>query len=67
VPVAFITVTRDEDATTALADALACCTRDLASFKVPRSVHLLDELPTAAMNKIAKGKLRELAAALARR
>ena len=67
VPVAFITLRSNEDAATAPADALARCGRDLASFKVPRSVHVLAELPTAAMNKIAKGKLRELAVALDQR
>jgi crotonobetaine/carnitine-CoA ligase len=67
VPVAFITVGLNVDAPAATVDALARCARDLANFKIPRSVHVLDELPTAAMNKIAKGKLRELAVALDQR
>lgn len=37
------------------------CADNLADFKVPRAVYILDELPKATLDKIAKNKLREIA------
>ena len=39
------------------------CRRNLARFKVPRSVTFLDELPLTGSGKIRRFKLRELATA----
>ena len=64
VPVAFVVLRQGADALTVHAAAIALCTDELADFKVPRAVHFIDELPTAAVGKIAKGKLRELAASM---
>ena len=40
------------------------CKANLADFKVPRAVYILDELPKATLDKIAKNKLREMADAM---
>lgn len=44
---------------------LAACRHDLAPFRVPRAVHVLDALPRAGLDKVAKGELRRLAIRLA--
>ena len=65
VPVAFLTITAGADEQTTRADALAQCRTRLADFKVPREVHVLEEIPTVTMGKIAKGQLGDLARELA--
>jgi len=43
-----------------LADAiLAACRSALADFKVPREVHLVDDMPRSTLEKIAKAELRK--------
>ncbi len=38
---------------------MAHCRERLADFKVPRSVHIVDEFPRSTLDRIAKNKLRE--------
>jgi malonyl-CoA/methylmalonyl-CoA synthetase len=57
-PVAFVEIDRPVDAE-ALRLALG---ERLASFKIPRTIHVLDALPRNAMGKVEKHRLRELLA-----
>ena len=57
VPVAFVIST--DGSATVEADVLAACRTQLADFKVPRLVRLVDEMPRSALNKIAKAQLRQ--------
>jgi len=41
------------------ADVIAALKADIASFKVPKRVHVVDELPRNAMGKVQKNLLRE--------
>jgi crotonobetaine/carnitine-CoA ligase len=64
VPVLFITKSAygaPDDEETWKQDILDHCKANLADFKVPRAVYILDELPKATLDKIAKNKLREIA------
>jgi len=62
VPVAFVIKGPDAPAPAELEAALIDrCREDLADFKVPRAVYLVDEFPTATLDKVAKHKLREMA------
>ena len=62
VPVAFVVKAAgappDDELAGAVIDA---CRANLADFKVPRAVYVVDEFPTATLEKVAKHKLRELA------
>lgn len=40
---------------------LAACQESLADFKVPRAVHIVNELPRSTLEKIAKAELRTIA------
>ena len=64
VPVAFVVAPGADEATLAEA-VVAACRDQLADFKVPRAVHLIDALPEATLGKIAKGQLQKLAQELA--
>jgi acyl-CoA synthetase (AMP-forming)/AMP-acid ligase II len=39
------------------------CRARLARFKVPRSFHVVDELPRNSLGKVVKSELRQLVAA----
>jgi crotonobetaine/carnitine-CoA ligase len=57
VPVAFVIGTPE---TASLDDAvLAACRGQLADFKVPRDIRVVDEMPRSTLNKIAKAQLRQ--------
>ena len=56
IPVAFVEVDDDFDADT----ALAALRERLASFKVPKHLYPIEELPRNAMGKVEKPRLREL-------
>jgi len=58
VPVAFIVVSGD--GAVIAREVLAACRERLAPFKVPREVRVVDELPRAALDKVAKAELRQL-------
>ena len=62
VPVAFIqlTVPVAEASPDFTEQALAHCATQLATFKVPHEVRLVDELPRATLEKIAKAELRKM-------
>jgi carnitine-CoA ligase len=62
-PVVFV-VLRDGADGPAVGDAvLARCAERLADFKVPRAVHVVDALPRATLEKVAKAELRRRLAA----
>jgi crotonobetaine/carnitine-CoA ligase len=65
-PVAFVVPKPDlpPEAARALPEAVAAlCRENLAKFKVPREIVLLEALPMVGFGKVAKAKLREMAAA----
>lgn len=62
VPVAFIRL--NEEAKSFSEDeisrrVIAYCQEALADFKVPRSVHIVDDLPRSTLDRIDKAKLRK--------
>lgn len=57
VPVAFIVVR--PGASDPTNDVLAACREHLAPFKIPRELRIVDDLPRAALGKVAKHALRE--------
>jgi crotonobetaine/carnitine-CoA ligase len=62
VAVAFVVTTPGTHDLDALrAEVIERCKANLASFKVPRAVYVVDELPTGTLNKILKNRLREMA------
>jgi crotonobetaine/carnitine-CoA ligase len=56
VPVAFVLVDGQEEAVSRA--AMEACRVQLADFKVPRQIVVLDELPRSTLNKVAKAVLR---------
>jgi len=60
VPVAFVEVTTGFSEQV----ALSVLRQSLASFKVPRAVHVVQALPRTATQKIEKWRVRQQAAAL---
>jgi carnitine-CoA ligase len=67
VPVAFVIVAEGQsvDESRLETTIIELCSSKLADFKVPRSVHVVDEFPRATLDKIAKNQLRDLAESLA--
>ena len=59
VPVAFVLAGGEQDPTKLKSEIEAACERSLADFKRPREVRIVDSLPRANLEKIAKAKLRE--------
>ena len=60
VPVAFVRASIAADAAGDFAAAvLQACRQELAKFKVPRDVILVDDFPRVAIGKIAKAELRQ--------
>jgi acyl-CoA synthetase (AMP-forming)/AMP-acid ligase II len=54
---AFV-VLRPEAAGTTAADIIAWCREQMANYKVPRAVEIVDELPLNASGKVEKGVLK---------
>jgi acyl-CoA synthetase (AMP-forming)/AMP-acid ligase II len=59
VPVAYVVLTADADAS--IDDLLAHCRAQLAKFKVPRDVVVIDALPRNPSGKVLKRELRVIA------
>ena len=62
VPAAFVTLSKAGKELTAeeLRNRIVSrCREQLADFKVPRSVHIVDDLPRSTLDRVAKNKLRE--------
>lgn len=57
VPVAFLVMRESVP----LTDLQAFCEMRLASYKVPKAFHIIDEMPRNASNKLMRSKLREWA------
>lgn len=63
VPVAFVTLSETGKSLTEeelSEQVIAYCRERLADFKVPRSVHIIDDFPRSTLDRIAKKKLRDL-------
>jgi crotonobetaine/carnitine-CoA ligase len=58
VPVAFV-IPSDPTDPDAGGKIRAFCAENLADFKVPYAVHVVDELPRSTLEKIAKAELRK--------
>ena len=58
VPVAFVTLDGGVDAAPLPEAVIAACRAALADFKVPRAVHVIEDMPRATLEKIAKAELR---------
>ncbi|WP_163340550.1 AMP-binding protein [Desulfopila sp. IMCC35008] len=62
VPAAFVTLSdagRELTEEELSSRIIAHCREQLADFKVPRSVHIIDEFPRSTLDRIAKNQLRE--------
>jgi len=59
VAVAFVTLHPGADEEEVRRQALDTCASQLADFKVPRRVYVVDELPESLLGKIAKAALRD--------
>ncbi len=62
VPAAFVTLTdagRALSAEDLAGQVITHCREKLADFKVPRAVHIEDDLPRSTLDRVAKNKLRD--------
>jgi crotonobetaine/carnitine-CoA ligase len=62
VPAAFVTLSeagKDFTEEELRERIVAHCRKQLADFKVPRSVHIVDDFPRSTLDRIAKRKLRD--------
>ena len=61
VPIAFVRLWTPADAAAPdfAEQAMAACQKELASFKVPHGIRLVDDFPRSTLNKIAKAELRK--------
>jgi len=57
VPVAFV-IPRPKPADDLSDRLIATCSKNLPDFKVPRSIHIVDDLPRSTLEKVAKNELR---------
>ncbi len=65
VPVAFVITAPGADDEAALEKAvIELCQANLADFKVPRAVYVVDDFPRATLDKVAKNQLRDIANAM---
>ncbi len=63
VPVAFVVKGPAAEADDGLLEKaiIEQCAANLADFKVPRAVYVVDEFPKATLDKVAKNQLRAMA------
>ncbi len=62
VPAAFISLNeagKNKTQKEVIDEVIAYCKEELADFKVPRSVHIVDDFPRSTLDRIAKNKLRD--------
>jgi crotonobetaine/carnitine-CoA ligase len=66
VPVAFVIKgpNAEQDDGALEKTIISLCATNLADFKVPRAVYVVDEFPRATLDKVAKNKMREMADAM---
>lgn len=57
---AVITLKDEADSNTILGELESLCRKNLATYKVPREIHIVKELPKTVSGKIIKTKLRDL-------
>jgi len=59
VPVAFVLLDADSDAGVMIEKIIAVCGEQLARFKVPREVRVVEAFPRVAIGKVSKAELRK--------
>jgi crotonobetaine/carnitine-CoA ligase len=59
-PVVFVIADIDAPPDAMAATILAACRENLADFKVPHEVRLVDDMPRSTLEKIAKAQLRQM-------
>lgn len=64
VAVAFVIAGPGADEAALPEAVIAACAANLADFKVPRAVYLVEDFPRATLDKVAKNQLRDIAKGL---